>query len=215
MGQLSRWQINRLSTISFSNYVETGTGLGVSLSHAIAEKSIKCFYSIDNDLRFTHSPELRRLLESTLSADQNVQLLNCESDKGLLHVLPNLSKAATLFFLDAHFPHADFFNLPYRDSIVTYQHAALPLIRELSLISMFRSSIPNDLIIVDDLLLFENGDYEFDRTHPAGAQSIRDTLRKNHLYLDNCLEPIVRHIFGVNVTLERDYQHQGYLLIRY
>jgi hypothetical protein len=215
MGQLSRWELDYLKHSGFSNYVETGTGLGVSLCHAISDPRINQLYSIDSDKTLLERSSLRDSIAMRKRSEQNVTLLHSNSVIGLFEVLKKLDNSPTLFFLDAHFPLADFFGLDYKDSIVKFGAFALPLISELALIANFRKELRGDVLVIDDLILYERGQFEFDISHPKESRSIREVLRQLDVWLGDGFEPCLKQIFGSGIALERDYKHQGYLIIRF
>ena len=62
-----------------------------------------------------------------------------------------------LFYLDAHFPGEVSNGFNYRNNI--HDETSFPLINELNLIKQIRPT-SQDIIIIDDLCLFENGDFE-------------------------------------------------------
>jgi hypothetical protein len=213
MGQLTRFDINALAkNFSLSQYLETGTGEGISLIHAIACKSIKQLYSIEMDERMATAPKLHAAICEKAAADQSVSIIHGRSTEELLNVLPKLGSEPTLFFLDAHFPESDFFNLPYEKSVADYGHDSLPILTELGLISAFRRGATKDVLVIDDLFLFESGTFGFDKTDQKAATSIRRTIRSYDMFL-GALGPVVALLFGHNRRTMRFYEDQGYLLI--
>jgi hypothetical protein len=103
-----------------------------------------------------------------------------------------------LFWLDAHYPGAGFGLANYDADIDESER--LPLRRELLMIANYRNG--RDVILIDDLRIYESGKYEDGPLppdapgHPVenGADWIRDMFAETHK----------------SITIERD---QGYLLL--
>jgi hypothetical protein len=215
MGQLTRFDLNPLvEAYHLKNYVETGTGLGVSLCHALLCKSFHHLFTVEIDESLANSASLHQNINLSKSPHQSVSIVNSNSLIGLRNLLQNkVDDAPTLFFLDAHFPGADFFNTSYGDSIDNNLTEGLPLLLELAEISISRNGAKNDLIIIDDLFLFDNGEFEFDREHPSSANSLRTSLRQRDMFLGGSLTTVLRLLFGPNRKFNRFYENQGYMMI--
>lgn len=215
MGQLTRFDLNPLvDTFNLKNYVETGTGLGVSLCHAIKNKSFNNLFSIEIEEKLANSELLHQSINSLKSFHQNVSVVNTNSLQGLRELLQNtVNNAPTLFFLDAHFPGADFFDTTYGDSIDNSNTAGLPLLLELAEICISRNGAKNDLIIIDDLFLFDSGEFAFDREHPTHADSVRNVLRQRDMFLGGSFTTVLKLLFGPRRKFRRFYEHQGYMMI--
>jgi hypothetical protein len=215
MGQLTRFDLNPLvDSFQLKNYVETGTGLGVSLCYAILNKSLVDFYSIEIDTGLANSEALIKSINEVKTSNQNVTIINSNSLQALRSLLQNsVDDKPTLFFLDAHFPGADFFDTTYADSIDNSSINGLPLLLELAEISISRNGAKNDLIIIDDLFLFDSGEFAFDREHTASANSIRSILRNRDMFLGGSISTVIRLMFGPHRKFRRFYENQGYLMI--
>jgi hypothetical protein len=148
-------------------YVETGTGNCTTLYKAISAKNINKCYSVDIDLNMVVNARQRfceASIEHSLSTVAMERWLTTE-----LSLDSNV-----LFFLDAHFPGADFHNKKYD----VFAPHAVPLKEELELIKKYR---PNgkDIIICDDARiytsgLFENGDISDWLNVPGGYRFVYD-----------------------------------------
>jgi hypothetical protein len=215
MGQLTRFDLEELvGAFGIKNYLETGTGLGVSLEYALKSKNIKNFFSIEIDKNLANSPQLHQKISAAKSEDQSLKVINSDSLSALRTILDGaLDDAPTLFFLDAHFPGADFFQLSYADSVDQNSVYSLPVILELAAISLARNVAKKDVIIIDDLFLFDSGEFEFDRLHPDKAESVRKVLRQRDMYLGGSFITVLKLIFGPNRKFRRFYEHQGYIII--
>jgi hypothetical protein len=131
-------------------FFETGTGIGTGLLHAM-KYDFKILYSteINKDLFKQNIP---------LLADDRVRLLNVESVVGLhLALALHTEDEPILFWLDAHFPGADFGLGKYDDPMD--ESIRLPLESELQTIKGIRPNA-KDVFIIDDLQLYEDGPYE-------------------------------------------------------
>jgi len=215
MGQLTRFDLNPLvETFNLKNYVETGTGLGVSLCYAIQNKSFQHLFSIEIDEKLANSTSLHQNISLVQSNHQNVSVVNSNSLHGLRGLLQNkVDSSPTLFFLDAHFPGADFFDTTYGDSIDNSNTAGLPLLLELAEICISRNGAKNDVIIIDDLFLFDSGEFAFDREHPTHAESVRTVLRQRDMFLGGSFSTVLKLLFGPRRKFRRFYEHQGYMMI--
>lgn len=155
-------------------YVETGTGACATLSKAL--KTFNKCYSIDLDkdivlaakaqyptatiMHGLSTTMLEKLLKTKLSANDKV-----------------------LFFLDAHFPGADYRHAKYDVAAPN----AVPLKEELQLIKKYRPT-SKDVIICDDariytLANFESGNVEWLQV-PGGYDFVYDIFPKAKITLD-------------------------------
>ena len=149
MGKLRDYQ---LSNFGCNVYVETGTGTGITLGKAC--QSFKRCYSVDID------ENLVGIARNTYPA-ANIEVgYSTEVLERWLLSGEFSDSDRVLFFLDAHFPGADYHGAKYT---VEGQHA-VPLEAELQLIKKYR---PNgkDYIICDDARIymlgpFQNGNVE-------------------------------------------------------
>jgi hypothetical protein len=103
----------------------------------------------------------------------------------------------TLFFLDAHFPGADFHFETYT-STEDY-HTRLPLEREVRTLVDLRDT-SNDVIIIDDLRVYEDNNYS-DGNWPLRSQAGGNGIE------------FIYELFGKTHIIERDLRFQGFLVI--
>lgn len=172
MGQLRNLDF---SQFNLDVYVETGTGIGITLSKAIPHFE-KCF-SVDIDAELVSRA---RITFPTATIDHSLSTSALE--KWLQY---DISIDSTVFFfLDAHFPGAD-----YRGEIYDISKPnAVPLQDELKLIKKYRP-YSKDIIICDDARLytlgyFEHGNVEYLQI-PGGYQFILDLFPDDPVYLYN------------------------------
>lgn len=128
-------------------YVETGTGMGGTLSKAFFDFK-RCF-SVDMDKDLV---DRARAIFPTATIDLglSIDILEKWLTSGQLKDTDRV-----LFFLDAHFPGSDYRNAPYDLNAPN----AIPLEDELKLIKKYRPTC-NDFIICDDARIYIEGPYE-------------------------------------------------------
>lgn len=176
-------------------YIETGTGIGDSLSHALLFPEFTELYSVEID-KDLYNNAVRNF------QDQRLKIINDISKKALKQILPFFDKNKNyLFFLDAHFPDADFGTAPdrYQASFKKYGKDALPLEEELSIIKEFRP-LNKDVLIIDDVWIYESGPFQ------GGNWIERETMPLGNM-------DFVSKLFNDHYDITKDYKQQGYLLL--
>ena len=195
MGEINIFDLNTFITkYDLSNFIETGTGKGDGLNHAI-KYGFKKLYSIEI---------IKQLYDDVKSKiiDSRVNLINSDSITGLTKIISELD-GNTLFWLDAHFPGADFHieNMSYHDDLE--KDIKLPLEAELELIFKLRPD-NKDVFIIDDLNLYEDGNYELGK--------IREDLKYLRTkYNLNGLDFIKRA--NCNHKITKHFRHQGFIIL--
>lgn len=190
MGALYQHDVNSYITkYNLEYYVETGTGEGTCLEHALKFNFIKLF-----------SVEIyKQIFESANNKFKNID--NCKILLGNSYeVLPDILKDIdknTLFFLDAHFPGADFHYETYT-SVKDYD-TRLPLKKELETI-VNNKNIKNDVFIIDDLRVYEDGNYT-DGNWPLRKEAGGDGI------------DFIYNIFSETHNIDKDLRYQGFLII--
>jgi hypothetical protein len=122
--------------------------------------------------------------------------------------VPQIPKdSATLFFLDAHFPGADFHKCTYEESIRKYQKDAFPLEEEVDIILKGRD-ISKDVFIIDDFVLYEDGEYD---CLNYGCVWEYDWLQEELDLKTN--SKFLYDTFKDTHNLKKDLRSQGYLII--
>jgi len=201
MGQLTAFNLEEIKTkYNVSTYVETGTGEGISLRHAL--KSFENLYTVEFD------SDLFDLTRNALRNFHHIKFLNSSSTEALREIIPQLGKEPVLFFLDAHFPFADFRKISYEESIRTYKQLSFPLEEEITIIKELRDS-SRDVIIIDDLVLYEpHTDYEsVDKNQIEQLIGILESLGLGST------SGFIEKMFGETHDFHRSLRHQGYLSI--
>jgi FkbM family methyltransferase len=158
MGSLRAFNLNQfVSQYGCDIYIETGTGICDCFSHAITYPFTE-FYSIDIDGQLIDNAK-------SMFNQSNMHFIHDYSHLGLEQILTTIPKEKTiLFFLDAHFPGADFHKMTYKESITQFKEDAFPLMKEINVIKKYRD-ISKDVFIIDDWFLYEpNLNYEAENT---------------------------------------------------
>jgi hypothetical protein len=199
MGELQLFDIIGLKTeYNLDIFVETGTGDGYSFKHLLDVTK-------DNKFSSYFSIEIFKLFyDKCVSAfsiykDFNIHLINDTSVNGLTKILNQIpSDKNVLFWLDAHFPEADFGG-PKSYGSVSDKKLRIPLEEELKLIKDIR---PNnkDFLIIDDLRIYEDGNYE-DGNWPD-----------RHLYGGDGIQ-FIYDLFDKTHNISKLMNHQGYILL--
>lgn len=202
MGQITAFDLNNfIEKNGIKIYFETGTGECVSLEYAL-RYSFDKLYSVDID------KDLILSAKNKFSNNDRVELICDLSKNALLSVVPNLDKdKPVLFFLDAHFPGADFHKVSYEQSIREHKKDAFPLEDELRIISSNRD-ISKDVFVIDDFILYEEGEYEsFKAGNLWQYKWLQDEL---NIQTDSSF---IYELFKDSHDCIKDVRHQGYLII--
>lgn len=195
MGHIQAFDIKKfIERFEITGYIETGTGIGDSLSHAL-KFPFKKLYSIEFD---------KKLYKECIKnfTDPRLTIINNLSKWALPIILKEIDEnEKCLFFLDAHFPGADFGTEPdrYQTSLKSHGSNALPLEEELNIIKHFRPQY-KDIIIIDDVWIYEKGPFE------TGNWKERDKLKIGSM-------KFVYDIFGVQYNIQKSFKQQGYMIL--
>lgn len=195
MGHLQAFDTQSLiNNYNLHGYIETGTGIGDSLSYALT-LPFKKLYSIEYDPRL-----YKGALEKFI--DPRLKIINNLSKHALPTILSEINKDDPyLFFLDAHFPEADFGTAPnrYQASFKKYGSDALPLETELNIIDIMRP-LYQDIILIDDVWIYEEGPFE------TGNWKEREKMSIGTM-------DFVSEIFKDQYVISKIYKQQGYLIL--
>lgn len=155
MGCLRQHKLNDyIKKYNLKYYFETGTGKAECLSYALSH-SFKEFYTVDID-----EDLVKEAYENLKDTNQNINFLVGKSTDILEEYVPQIPKEdGVFFFLDAHFPGADFHKCTYEESIREHKKDAFPLEQEVEIICNNRDT-SNDVFVIDDFVLYEEGKYE-------------------------------------------------------
>jgi len=203
MGSLKTFDLNDyITNHACEVYVETGTGICDCFSHA-ATYPFTEYYSVDIDGELVNNAK-------ALFNQANMHFIHNYSDKALEIILTTIPKEKPiLFFLDAHFPGADFHKISYEESIMEFKQDALPLLKEVDVIKKHRD-ISKDVFIIDDWFLYEpNLIYEAGNTKNWPYIELQKDLG---LIDDNSANQIVS-MFQTTHNKAINSAHQGYLIL--
>lgn len=152
MGQLNEAiQVkNVLDFYNIDNFVETGTG---------AAEVVRSISNIKSDLNIHTIEIIEEIFNKNKISNSYLTNVNWhlgQSSEVMPEILPQL-EGNTLFWLDAHFPGADFGLASYGDEDDLDKR--LPLRSELEIIVKGRD-VSNDVFVIDDLRVYEDGPFE-------------------------------------------------------
>lgn len=174
MGSLKRFDVCKYGC---NIYIETGTGSGSCLDKAVNSKCFDKCYSVDIDAKMVNRAR-QRFPSSQIEIGTSVEILEKWLSSGDIKQEDNV-----LFFLDAHFPDADFNGGKFDVSVLN----AVPLQEELELIKKYRSS-SNNYIICDDARIYridqyQNGNVEWLQV-PGGMLFIYNMFSKDQVSIN-------------------------------
>ena len=141
---------NVLDYYDIKNFVETGTGQA---------EVVRSVYEANEDLNIHTIEVVEEIFDQNkikFSYLKDVSWHLGTSFKILPEILPTFD-GNTLFWMDAHFPGADFGFSSYGDE--KDMDKRLPLKRELESIVQSRD-VKNDVFVIDDLRIYEDGPFE-------------------------------------------------------
>ncbi|MBU3714013.1 MAG: hypothetical protein FGM46_03605 [Ferruginibacter sp.] len=191
MGSLRRFDLKRIiSEFKIEYFFETGTWRGDGLCYA-SQFNFKALFSSEIMPEFANSSSLR------FQNDLRVNVILNNSIDALQLTLPDID-GNCIFWLDAHYPGAD-------EGINDYNEFAdekirLPLEKELDIIVQ-RVNKFQDVILVDDLRIYELGRYDYGNIS------------------ENIIPPKVRNIkfierlFSETHEIMRSYNDEGYVYL--
>ena len=205
MGQLNEAiQVkNVLEFYDIKNFVETGTG---------AAEVVRSVHNIDDKLNI-HTIEIIEEIYNknkvSFSYLKNVNWHLGQSSEVLPQILPDL-EGNTLFWLDAHFPGADFGMASYGDEPDLDKR--LPLKSELELIVKSKN-VSNDVFVIDDLRIYEDGSFEdgswLDRKKYGGdgIQFVDDLFEETHYVVRSYNKQGFIILFPINKDIDEEAQN--------
>jgi len=196
MGSLRFFNLQGLMEIfGCRSLFETGTGNGDAVHFA-------SYFHFDRIWSVEIHPELAARARERFAGDQRIEILNTTSEQALETILRAIDPdRPIMFWLDAHFPGADFGFASYGDE--QNIDVRLPLQRELDLIARLRRPC-RDVILIDDLRIYEDGTYE-DGPMPEYAQTLPPALRN--------IDFAQSSPWSETHNLERLYPSTGYLVL--
>jgi hypothetical protein len=190
MGELNLFNLQRFIDLGCKTFVETGTGKGDGLAHAL-KYPFNTLWSIEV------IKELAEISGERFFGNERVHILNQPSLDGLELLLQgNIKSPPILFWLDAHFPGADFHYNDYEYLKESPLH--MPLNDELALIRKYR---PNnkDCFIIDDMQLYMD--------IPVELKNNDFTAKYGNKKLDILENPWPEYNYEISL------RHQGFLIL--
>ena len=200
MGELNCHNIlPHIEKYGCSTFVETGTGIGTGLEYA-ARFPFKKLYTIEY-MRELHTKNLEKFSgykNHQGHFPQKIHLLFGSSIERLPEILKEEVDTPSIFFwLDAHFPGADFQLGKYEDQ---YNFdIKFPLKAELDIIKQHRAG-KKDVFVIDDLRIYEFGDYELGNIdNPA-------------IFLGTGID-FIKQMFEETHIITKDMRQQGFVIM--
>jgi hypothetical protein len=195
MGSLSACSVDTLRRqYHCLHFIETGTGMAAGIGHART-------FPFDSLVTMDIETSLCALAHRAFRDDPRIRIYNAESQTVLPIVLEHIPRdEAILFWLDAHFPGADYDirspRAEWRD------HIRLPLETELKIIKAFRPA-DRDVILCDDLRIYLDGEFETGNI-PEEYRAVCPRHRGIEF---------VYEIFGQSHVINLDFHDHGYLCL--
>ena len=192
MGQLNEAvQIkNVLDFYDIKNFVETGTGLA---------EVVRSVHDINSELNIITIEVMDKTYQKNKIQFSYLEDVNWHLGTSfdiLPDILPDL-KGNTLFWMDAHFPGADFGLASYGDE--KDMDKRLPLQKELETILAVRD-VNEDVFVIDDLRIYEDGEFEtgnWDERTKYGGDGIE----------------FIEEMFDDTHYIIRSYNKQGFVIL--
>jgi hypothetical protein len=193
MGTLTHFRIDMMrKRHGLVSFVETGTGDGAAVAQALTSGFL-----------VVHSVEIMdELVEAARRKfkDTCAKIWRGDSRTVLPYVLRELPEGPTLFWLDAHFPGADYGMGDYADEQEVAKR--LPLADEIALIHKHRPAA-RDVLLIDDARIYQPGPYSGGQL-PPDWPPLRGVTRS----LD-----FVRDAYRATHGVVVDYAQQGYVMV--
>lgn len=202
MGDITIFDINNiLQNCNLDCFCETGTlhGHAVNFIAGYPFKQIVSIEIVDT---------LAEAATKRFENDARIKIINGDSSKVLKSVCETHLNGNTLFWLDAHFPGADSLLTKYGNE--QDENTRVPLKAELEVIKT-RAKNFNDVIIIDDLWLYEEGPFEWGTFNEHMRKYHNSEKREEICGQDSSF---VYEMFNQTHTIQKLNNHQGYLLIK-
>lgn len=198
MGSIRKFDIAEIKNkLGLDTFVETGTLYGDGVDYALTANFGKII-SIEIDKTLADKAK-----EKYKSFPQ-VQIIEGNSAEVICSICSDISEPV-LFWLDAHFPGADAGLKGHLDEVDF--NTRVPLETELNAI---HNRQYNDVIICDDLWMYEDGPYECGTFDEHSMRHGHNITRK-----DVCGSNLNRfyELFDSTHIIKKYYSHQGYLVM--
>jgi hypothetical protein len=191
MGRLKRFNLNKLITSANASYLfETGTWKGDGLAFACKYPFKKLYSSEIID-------SVAERAKKRFSNDERVEIINASSIDALQNYLPSIN-GNCVFWLDAHFPGAEEGLKDYNE--IEDEQIKLPLQKELEIIAQRKHKF-NDIILVDDLRIYEEGNFD--------SGNLPESVLPPKIRNTNFAE----QLFGNTHHIHKSFRDEGYLIL--
>lgn len=191
MGSIKRFNVSKLREIyDLKFFFETGTWKGDGLAYASKSSFNKLYSSEIIDA-------IAIKAESRFKKDERIKIINDSSINALKNYLPQID-GPCMFWLDAHFPGAEEGLNDYNET--QDETLKLPLHEELNIIAA-RKNLYNDVIIIDDLRIYEEGDFKNGNLPPHIKRPSKG------------LGYFVENLFSNTHKILKSYEDEGYLYL--
>lgn len=201
MGDITLFDINNiLQKCNLECFCETGTlhGHAVNFIAGYPFKQIVSIEIVDT---------LAQAATKRFENDARIKIVNGDSSKVLKSVCETYLTGNTLFWLDAHFPGADSHLTNYGDE--RELNTRVPLKVELEII-LQRASMYKDVIIIDDLWLYEEGPFEWGTFNEHMKKYHNSEKREEICGQDSAF---IYDMFKHTHKIQKINKHQGYLIV--
>ena len=197
MGTLARFDLAALQNqYGLRYFVETGTGRGDSLAVAAAlNPGFDALLSCEIEASLVTAAKARFLDDPRITIHPKASAVFLDR---VCRLLPRDQPA--LFWLDAHFPGADYGLHGYGDE--ADDAVRLPLAEELRAITRHRPD-GKDVVIVDDLRIYQDGPFQHGNL-PAEVRAVCPKARG---------VTFVKSVMGDTHEMKLLYEHEGYILL--
>lgn len=202
MGDITIFDIqNLIDNSKVRSFCETGT------LHGDAVNFISRF-SFDSIISIEIVESLAVAAAKRFQHDERVKIVQGDSSKILQSICNKYLDCDTLFWLDAHFPGAD-------NNLTAYDceqnsDTRIPLKAELQVLQN-RAHHYNDIIIIDDLWLFEEGPFEWGTFNEHMKKYHNNEKREIICGQDSSF---IFEMFNDTHNIQRLSNHQGYLILK-
>jgi hypothetical protein len=191
MGSIKRFNIDaNIKKFDIKYFFETGTWRGDGLAYA-ARYNFEKLFSIEI------MPEIAEEAKGRFKHDKRINIFTGSSHTIFPQLLSEIH-GNTMFWLDAHYPGAEEGLKGYNEH--NQQTERLPLEAEIEIIFEQRKEF-SDLIIIDDLRIYEDGPFE--------SGNIPNNINvQNGRNLD-----FISKAFGQTHSIERLFANEGYIIV--
>jgi hypothetical protein len=198
MGDIRIFDIDQcIKKFNLNGFIETGTLYGDTID--FMKNKFKEIHSIEID------KELAEQCQNRFKDYKHIHIHNSNSYEILPNILNNMD-INIMYWLDAHFPGADAGKVSYNNE--SNSEKRLPLENELKIISQ-RANKYKDMLIIDDLWLYEDGPFEWGSFDEHAKKHNMNVIRSEIIGKNS---DFIYTYFNNTHTFKKLYKHQGYLI---